>query len=91
MDPMINVGQLRITTQAFVIAALGLVAAIVVFLKTKRLAFAIPVALGAIWQSYTVNCAVVGRCDTFAWVLVAMYFLGFLMVTTAPVKKLFKK
>ena len=83
MNQTITVGKLVMTTQAFAIAAMGLIICLFVFLKTKSIAIVLPVAIMAVWQAYVANCSVVGRCDAVAWTLVITYALGFFMMLYA--------
>ena len=73
MDKTIVVGNLVMTTQAFAIAAMGIILSLFIFSKTRSIAIVLPIAIMAMWQSYVANCTVVGKCDMVAWTLVVIY------------------
>lgn len=67
-DRIITVGSLQVTLPAFITAMTGIVLGLVSLFKGSKevgLVFMLLLLL----QSYSINCAVVGHCNSWAWFL----------------------
>ena len=70
----------KVTQQAIIISLIGALAAIFIAFK----GFVLPgliVMAGAFLAAYNSNCAVVGRCDLWAWTLVIVYGVNMFLVS----------
>jgi hypothetical protein len=67
-DRIITVGSLQVTLPAFITAMTGIVLAFAsLFTGGKEVGLMFMVLL--LLQSYSINCAVVGHCNSWAWFL----------------------
>ena len=76
---MMSVGSLKITQQAFIISIVGAIAGIFIAMKGMVIPGLIVMA-GAFLAAYNSNCAVVGHCNTWAWILAIFYSLSLTML-----------
>ena len=75
-DRIINVGPVSMTLPAFTTAITGLLAGmLLVFKGQAMIGFSIMLVL--FMNAYTVNCTVIGHCNTWAWVLAISYAMVF--------------
>lgn len=86
--------NIDITRQAQIILILGVIQFLIIMLyapKELLVIFTIFVVLifGTCINAYSVNCMVVGKCDTFAWVMVGMtgVWVFSLLVSSVNTKK----
>jgi len=76
----VTIGSLNITIPALITAISGLILGIILAFKINMYMglILLPVILIA---AYNVNCAIVGHCTTWAWILTGVYMLYVLMVS----------
>jgi uncharacterized membrane protein len=86
---MIQVGALKMTHQAFIIAVIGALTGIFAGLKGMAVPGLIVMA-GAFLAAYNVNCTVVGHCDIWAWTLVVIYAINLFMIGKLAMEKKIK-
>jgi len=86
----ITVGSLTLSLQAFIVAAVGMLLGLLMFLVYPHLATAVAgvVTVGVFFlYAYNINCVVVGQCTIFAWVLSSLMVLQALLLIIAVVMK----
>lgn len=67
-DRIITIGSLQVTLPAFITALTGIVLALAsIFTGSREVGLTFMVLL--LLQSYSINCAVVGHCNSWAWFL----------------------
>ena len=72
----VHIGSLTLSVPAFIIAVTGIVLSIAVTLYVPKLFVASLVMLAVFFvAAYNANCAVVGHCNVWAWVLSISYVL----------------
>ena len=71
----ITVGKLTMALPAFVIAVLGALTGVYSLMKGNSVV-GLGLMLFLFVQAYTINCTVVGHCDTWAWALTIVYILS---------------
>ena len=72
----VQVGSLTLSAPAFVVALTGVVVSVGMTIAAPKLIFASLLVLAAFFvAAYNVNCAIVGNCSVWAWVLAVMYVL----------------
>ena len=90
---MISIGKFKITVSAFTTLCVGVVACIVMFFMGKLgMIFSIVILVSSSIAAYNINCAQLGHCSVWAWILVAlnafwvyMFIIRFiLMKSTLP-------
>jgi len=74
----VTIGKLNMTLPAFTIAVLGALTG-VYSLMNGNSAMGLGLMLFLFVQAYTINCAVVGHCDMWAWALAIVYILSAIM------------
>jgi hypothetical protein len=79
---IITVGQLKMTLPAFITAVCGFVAAVVISWKVNIMV-GLVVLPSFFIASYNVNCATVGHCTTWAWILTTLYVIYVLFAVGA--------
>ena len=88
-DRIISVGSLKMVLPAFVVALSAVLVAIFLAFKGQSVV-ALGLMFGMFVNAYTINCTVIGQCNTWAWVLAVVYSLTALMVMKAPMMKMMK-
>lgn len=74
-DRIITVGSLQVTLPAFITAATGIVLGLAsLFTGSKEVGLVFMLLL--LLQSYSINCAVVGHCNVWAWTLAIVAILN---------------
>jgi hypothetical protein len=76
---MISIGHLNVTMASFIILMAGLVVVTIVIILSPNpvgLVSALFLALSSVLAAYNVNCAQLGQCQVWAWVLTGLYVLG---------------
>jgi len=79
---VITIGKLKITLPSLIVAVAGLVLAVVASIAVNIWA-GLGTALVMFIASFNVNCAVVGHCTTWAWLLTSIYFIYAILVIIA--------
>lgn len=84
-----QIGSVVMTQQAFIILIVGFIVSMILFvgsfflngftLKVNGMFMSMVVCGIACYQAYVANCAIVGKCNALAWVLVGITFLVFLI------------
>ena len=77
----VKIGSLKLSMQAVVVAACGIVFGLVVGL-TYNVVVGLIAILPFFMGAYTVNCTVVGHCTVWAWILTIVYVINVLGVVS---------
>ena len=93
---MVSIGHLNMTLSSFIVLIAGLLLVIITLIlspTTLGLISATSFALVSILGAYNINCAQLGHCQVWAWILTSLYIVGVcLSVLTAfkfnPLKKI---
>lgn len=91
---VITIGKNKITLTAFLTFLAGLVLAVILpFVGSYGIFLSIYVLLLFVLLAYNVNCAQVGHCHVWAWVLTLVYvgYVALAVVLIFTKKDLFKK
>jgi type III secretory pathway component EscU len=71
---MVSIGQLHITIASLITFCCGIIVALMLlFVGPYGIFMSVYVLLLFLVLAYNVNCAQVGHCNTWAWVLTAIY------------------
>ena len=80
----IKVGNLHICYPSFIILVGGLLLSILISIYT-RIWFGIAMLGVFLIESYNINCVIVGNCVTWAWVLMIIFVIYFVIGVSATV------
>jgi len=87
---IITVGKLKLTLPAMITVVGGMVVGLITALKFSWLAGIIMILVFFV-AAYNINCATVGHCTTWAWVLTIIYLINVLIfLFSAAMGKLIK-
>ena len=79
---MVSVGHLNMTLASFIVVVGGfLLATVIIALSPSSVGIfsALFILLGSVLSAYNINCAQLGHCQTWAWVLTTLYILGVIL------------
>jgi hypothetical protein len=84
--------NINITRQAQVILLLGIIQFLIIILYAPKeiltiFTIFVVLILGTCVNAYSVNCMVIGNCDTFAWVMVGITVIWVFSLLISSVKK----
>jgi len=81
---MYQIGKLKLSQQALSVFIIGILMSIITFTVLRGTKHGMAIAFGYLlftfYNTYTVNCLVVGNCKELAWILVALSALSVLIV-----------
>ena len=78
-DRMIDIGNIKVTLPALISAVAGIFGATFLMFKGQT-DIAISLMFALFINAYTVNCAVTGHCNTWAWFLTILFFINIVMI-----------
>jgi len=92
MPETYKIGKITLSQQALTAFIIGIIMSImtmITFRKSKKgLAIALGYLLMTFYNTYMINCLVVGQCKELAWALIALMSLTVLIAVGAFAKKL---
>ena len=82
---MYQIGKLKLSQQALSVFIIGILMSIITFTVLRGTKQGMAIAFGYLlftfYNTYLVNCLVVGNCKELAWILVALSALSVLIVS----------
>ncbi len=81
---MYRVGSIQLSKQAFVAFVAGTIASIATLLTMRSrvgLYTALFLFAATCYQTYVINCTIVGHCSVLAWFLAVIYIISSVFIT----------
>ena len=81
---MYTVGSVQLSRQAFIAFVAGSIASVATLVTmSNRIGLITALTLFAVtcYQTYIINCTIVGHCSSLAWLLTVVYLLSALAIT----------
>lgn len=81
---IITIGALRMTLPSFITAICGMTIGVsLLFVMPQLWPMSLMIVAAFLVGAYNVNCAVVGNCNAWAWILATVYIVYTLIVVGA--------